>query len=233
VEDDRSAARRAWLRIIACICAVAATMLLLVAPGAGAAAHASRPHKHHKHHKKHKKHTGARSHQSSHSASAPGTCPGSSTPATNASVATMDAAVVCLVNQERQERGLPALTVADKLNRSAQAWNDEMIRTGNFTHGSNFAGRISAVGYNWQTAGENIATGYLTPDQAVSAWMASTGHCQNILDPSFRNVGSGETPSPVGTWASGPATWTQDFGLLMSQSPLSSNHGPQDGCPYS
>lgn len=207
-------------------------MLLLVAPGAGAAAHSSRPAKHHKHHKKHKKHAGTRSHSSSHSAAA-GSCANSSTPATNASVTVMDAAVVCLVNQERSERGLPTLSVANKLNRSAQGWNDEMIRTGNFTHGTNFAGRISAVGYDWQTAGENIATGYLTPDQVVSAWMASTGHCQNILDPSFRNVGSGEAPSPVGTWASGPATWTQDFGLLMSQSPLSSNHGPQDGCPYS
>ena len=62
--------------------------------------------------------------------------------------------------------------------------------------------------------------------------MASTDHCHNILDPSFRNVGTGETPSPVGGWASGPATWTQDFGLLMSQSAPSGNHGPQNGCPY-
>ncbi len=144
----------------------------------------------------------------------------------------MDAAVVCLINQQRVSRGLPALTESAQLDRSAQSWNDSMVASGDFTHGSNFAGRISAVGYDWQTAGENIATGYLTPAQVVSAWMASSGHCQNILDPSFRNVGTGETPSPVGNWASGPATWTQDFGLLMSQSPLSTNTGPQNGCPY-
>jgi uncharacterized protein YkwD len=144
----------------------------------------------------------------------------------------MDAAVFCLINQQRTSRGLPALAESAELDRSAQSWNDNMIATGDFTHGSDFGERISAVGYDWQTAGENIATGYLTPGQVVSAWMASTGHCQNILDPSFRNVGTGETPAAVGNWASGPATWTQDFGLLMTQSPLSSDTGPQNGCPY-
>jgi uncharacterized protein YkwD len=67
----------------------------------------------------------------------------------------------------------------------------------------------------------------------VAAWMASPGHCQNILDPAFRNVGTGERPAAVGDWASGPATWTQDFGLKMSQSPPSSDQGPASGCPYS
>jgi uncharacterized protein YkwD len=144
----------------------------------------------------------------------------------------MDAAVFCLINQQRVSRGLPALSESSQLDRSAQSWNDAMISSDNFTHGSDFAGRISAVGYNWQTAGENIATGYLTPAQVVAAWMASPDHCRNILDPSFRNVGTGETPSAVGGWASGPATWTEDFGLLMSQSALSGNTGPQNGCPY-
>jgi uncharacterized protein YkwD len=146
----------------------------------------------------------------------------------------MRAAVVCLINQQRNERGLPSLTVSSQLNNSAQSWNDEMVSSGNFTHGPGtaFATRISSAGYDWQMAGENIATGYLTPSDVVSAWMTSTDHCRNILDPSFRNVGTGETPAPVGGFASGAATWTQDFGLLMSQSPLSSRTGPQSGCPY-
>jgi uncharacterized protein YkwD len=144
----------------------------------------------------------------------------------------MAAAVDCLINKERVARGLPALTDSSQLDHSAQSWNNAMVSSDNFSHGGDFAGRISSAGYNWQTAGENIATGYLTPAQVVAAWMASPDHCHNILDPSFRNVGTGETPSPIGGWASGPATWTQDFGLLMSQSPLSGNHGPQDRCPY-
>ncbi len=167
-------------------------------------------------------------------ASAPAHCANANTAATSASVDAMRAAVVCLINQQRNQRGLPSLTVSSQLNSSAQAWNSVMVATGNFTHGPGnaFADRISAAGYDWQDAGENIATGYPTPSAVVRAWMASPDHCRNILDPRFRNVGTGETPAAVGSVASAPATWTQDFGLLMTRSPLSSNTRPQNGCPY-
>jgi uncharacterized protein YkwD len=146
----------------------------------------------------------------------------------------MRAAVVCLVNQQRRRHGLPALAASDQLNRSAQGWTGTMVLTGQFTHGPGnaFAARISAAGYNWQTAGENIATGFSTPRAVVAAWMASTDHCHNILDPSFRDVGTGESDSAVGNAASGPATWTQDFGLRLGQSAPSGNKGPMNGCPY-
>ena len=151
---------------------------------------------------------------------------------TAASVDAMRAAVVCLVNQQRNARGLPSLTASPQLDSSAQAWTNVMVATGNFTHGPGtaFAGRISAAGYNWQFAGENIAAGYGTPSAAVGAWMASPDHCRNILDPSFRNVGTGESTGAVGD--NGTGTWTQDFGLLASQPPLSHNAAPQNGCPY-
>jgi uncharacterized protein YkwD len=144
----------------------------------------------------------------------------------------MDTAVVCLTNQQRIRHGLQALKVSWRLNRAAQNWTEEMIATGSFDHGTDFAGRISAVGYNWRAAGENIATGYATPRLVVIAWMASPEHCRNILDPSFRSIGIAESPSPVGGVATDPSTWTQDFGLLMSQSAPSRNHAPQNGCPY-
>ncbi len=66
-----------------------------------------------------------------------------------------------------------------------------MVRRDEFTHGHNFASRISAVGFNWSTAGENIAVGYTTPASVVQAWMASLGHCQNILYPAFSQIGTG------------------------------------------
>jgi uncharacterized protein YkwD len=144
----------------------------------------------------------------------------------------MRAAVLCLINQQRSGRGLPALTASAQLDSSAQAWTSVMIATGSFTHGTALANRISATGYDWRRAGENIATGYPTPSAVVTAWMASPEHCRNILDPGFRNVGTGEVPAPVAGVATLPATWTQDFGLLASQSPPSGNPGPQNGCPY-
>jgi uncharacterized protein YkwD len=160
-----------------------------------------------------------------------GGCAGADASATSSSVQAMDGAVVCLVNQQRAARGLPPLSVSGKLDRAAQGWTDTMVARSEFSH-ANFTRRIDAVHYDWQTAGENVATGYMTPRRAVAAWMASPDHCRNILDPTFRNVGTGELAEPVRHWATGPATWTQDFGLTMSQAAPSHNGGPQSGCPY-
>ena len=101
-----------------------------------------------------------------------------------------------------------------------------------FSHGANFAGRISAAGFKWSTAGENIATGYRTPRQVVDAWMASAGHCENILDPAFLDVGTGINRHGVSGYASGPATWTQDFALPRGRAAPSRNWAPARGCPY-
>ena len=79
-----------------------------------------------------------------------------------------------------------------------------MVSSDQFTHGTDFATRIGAVGYDWRMAGENIATGYDTPRAVVRAWMASTGHCENILDPSYRNVGTGISTRAVSGFGPAP-----------------------------
>ncbi len=92
--------------------------------------------------------------------------------------------------------------------------------------------RVSAVGFRWSTVGENIATGFATPRRVVAAWMASQGHCQNILDPIYTNVGTGVNRGRVSGFASRPGTWTQDFGLAMGRRAPSHNWGPSNACPY-
>ncbi len=159
-------------------------------------------------------------------------CPHAGTPATKASTSSMRQAVLCLVNHERTSRGLPKLHGSRRLNRSAQKWTDHMVATGAFSHGSDFGARITATGYHWRTAGENIATGFPTPRAVVRAWMASQGHCENILDPSFRDLGVGISRHPVGRYASRPSTWTQDFGLPANRGVPSHNQRPARGCPY-
>ncbi len=149
-----------------------------------------------------------------------------------APVQALRAAVVCLINQQRTGRHLPPLHASVLLDRSAQNWTNAMVASDVFSHGSNFAARISAVGFDWRSAGENIATGFQTPRSVVRAWMASTGHCQNILNPTYANVGTGVSRRQVRGWASGAGTWTQDFALSMFKSPPSANWGPADGCPY-
>jgi len=150
----------------------------------------------------------------------------------HASRAELQRAVVCLINQQRHHRGLPGLRENARLNRSAQGWTNVMVTHRDFSHGADFAARISAVGFDWSNVGENIATGYATPARVVAAWMASKGHCQNILNPQYRYVGTGVSDRSIAGHSSLAGTWTQDFGLLMGQHALSGNWGPAEGCPY-
>lgn len=200
----------------ALFCALAVTCAAAVQPGAAAASH------HRRHHRR-------------HAALLPrvlgAECAYAKSSVSSQPLATMRATLLCLTNLERTSRGLAGLRASTRLNGVAQAWTQTMVATGDFTHGSNFALRISASGYDWQAAGENIATGYMTPLGVVEAWMASTDHCRNILDPSYRDFGTGASPAAVGN-STGPGTWSEDFGLLMSQSAPSHNTGPQNGCPY-
>lgn len=107
-----------------------------------------------------------------------------------------------------------------------------MVGHHRFTHGHNFSARITAAGYgSWAWAGENIASGFPTPNAVMTAWMASREHCRNILAPQFRDIGIGVSPRPVYRGV-GAGTWTQDFARRSSDPPLSSNTGPQRGCPY-
>jgi uncharacterized protein YkwD len=159
-------------------------------------------------------------------------CAGGRMPIARASRADLQRAVVCLVNVERHQRGLPGLRESSRLNRSAQGWTNVMVAHRYFSHGADFAARISAVGFDWSNVGENIATGYKTPAAVVRAWMASTGHCQNILNPVYRYVGTGVSDSSIAGYSTLAGTWTQDFGLLMGQHPASGNWGPAKGCPY-
>ena len=152
--------------------------------------------------------------------------------ATRANGSAVKAAVVCLINLQRTSRGLPALRVDARLDRSAQHWSSSMVVSGDFSHGANFGARITAAGFNWSAAGENIATGYPTAKAVVGGWMASLGHCQNILSPRFAFVGTGIVPRGIRSLGTGGATWTQDFGLPLGWRQPSRDFGPAGGCPY-
>ena len=158
-------------------------------------------------------------------------CAFAHTPIPAASRHELKEAVVCLINEQRARHHLPRLHASGRLDRSAQGWTNTMVRHGAFSHGADFASRISAVGFSWSMAGENIATGFMTPAAVVNAWMGSTGHCENILSPSFADVGTGVTRRGV-AGAGSAGTWTQDFALPMGHHAPSGNSGPASGCPY-
>ncbi len=189
---------------------IAAAVLLALVPARGAA---------------------ARGHRASR-AKLSAQCAYADTPVGSAATAVIRASVVCLINQQREARGLPAVRASARLNGIAQSHTQAMVVSGVFSHGADFAVRFTAGGYDWRAAAENIASGYATPQSVVAAWMASQDHCRNILSPSFRDVGTGVTSRSVGAGV-GQGTWTEEFGLLMRRSSPSSNTGPQSGCPYS
>jgi uncharacterized protein YkwD len=51
------------------------------------------------------------------------------------------------------------------------------------------ADRVRAAGYRERLVGENIAYGPQSIDEAISGWLASPGHCENIMDPRFAEMG--------------------------------------------
>jgi uncharacterized protein YkwD len=132
------------------------------------------------------------------------------------------AAILCLHNQIRASKGLPALKDNGKLRKAALGHSSNMVEEGYFDHtalrGATFVDRVLGAGYarrtdGW-TIGENLAwgTGDLsTPAGVMQAWMNSSGHKANILKRSYREVGIGVrlgVPSDSGVGA----TFTADFG---------------------
>lgn len=115
-----------------------------------------------------------------------------------------------LVNAERAKAGCPAVTAEDRLRAAARGHSADMAARNYFSHttpeGVTFAQRITAAGYAWRTAGENIAKGYRTPQAVMTGWMNSSGHKANILNCAFRDLGVG-----VAADAGGTLLWTQDF----------------------
>ena len=75
--------------------------------------------------------------------------------------------------------------------------------------GRTFVDRINATGYAWSNIGENIAAGYSTVNAVVDGWMASDGHCANIMNPNFRDVGVACVASSTSTYKT---YWTMDAG---------------------
>ncbi|MGF1661507.1 MAG: CAP domain-containing protein [Kineosporiaceae bacterium] len=119
-------------------------------------------------------------------------------------------AVLDLVNEARGEAGCDALRPEDALTAAAQGHAEDMAANGYFSHDSQDGrspfDRISAAGYDYRTAGENIARGQPDAQAVMAAWMDSPGHRQNILNCDFEDLGVGYVESSGGPW------WVQNFG---------------------
>jgi uncharacterized protein YkwD len=75
--------------------------------------------------------------------------------------------------------------------------------------GTTLSDRLEASGFRGCAAGENIAHGQSSPEEVVSDWMKSDGHCANILSSSYRRLGVGHHDDPD---AELRHVWVQNFG---------------------
>lgn len=99
------------------------------------------------------------------------------------------------------------------LGTAAQGHSRAMARGNYFAHrdpdGRSAADRAKGAGFRGRKIGENIAAGQGSPSQAMRDWLASPGHCANLMNPMFTQVGAAyasNSRSDAGIY------WTMVFG---------------------
>lgn len=107
----------------------------------------------------------------------------------------------------------PALSWNAELGETALAHSKDMANKDYFSHqgrdGSQVSDRASRAGYRWQRIGENIAAGQGSAEQVMAGWLASPGHCKNIMNPDFTELGAAYATNPA---SAATSYWTQVFG---------------------
>ncbi|MEJ7930892.1 CAP domain-containing protein [Ramlibacter sp. AN1015] len=93
---------------------------------------------------------------------------------------------------ERFEAAAP-LQLNPRLNEAAAAHAQDMARNNFMDHtgsqGSTVDQRVDRTGYDWRRVGENVAAGPQTAEAVVQGWLDSPGHCANIMQPAFTQMG--------------------------------------------
>jgi uncharacterized protein YkwD len=99
------------------------------------------------------------------------------------------------------------------LASAAEAHTRSMANNNFFDHkdrdGRTPGDRAELAGYNYQEIGENIAAGQDTPRKVVDGWLASAGHCANLMNPKFRELGAAYAVDPK---SAAGIYWTAMFG---------------------
>ena len=104
------------------------------------------------------------------------------------------------------------LTIAAQNHSLDMSNNDFFSHTG--SDGKSPSDRISQTGYKYSTWGENIymeggmGNSSSSAENAFNAWLQSEGHCKNIMNGSFTQMGAAKTYNQDRN----STYWTQVFG---------------------
>lgn len=160
-------------------------------------------------------------------------CPGADNDFASLTQAQAEASVTCLSNAARIAAGLDVLKTHEQLRTAARRHAGDMEARGYFDHvapapaphGTTLLARLNSSDYPLRSAAENLASGQPTPRRATVAWLSSPGHCVNLLDPAFDEVGIGR--------ASSSAIWVQVLGTRSTPSTAGAYPGCESGAPPS
>jgi uncharacterized protein YkwD len=114
----------------------------------------------------------------------------------------------CKCGKEYQ-KPVARLVWNDLLAKTALNHAIEMEKYNNFSHrsidGKDIGDRLDAAGYKWRYAGENLAEGQKSFDEAFRDWVKSPTHCKMLMNENMKEMGL----SRHGKY------WVQHFGTLM------------------
>jgi len=103
--------------------------------------------------------------------------------------------VIRLTNEQRAANGLGTLKENSALSQAALAKGNDMLAKGYWAHfapdGTSPWSFFLNFGYKYKYAGENLARDFSDPGSAVSAWMNSPTHRENILNSKYQEIGIG------------------------------------------
>lgn len=135
--------------------------------------------------------------------------------------------VIAIINEERTDRGLPALGTDVRLFNASEDHTEWMITHNTFSHrgagGSTPAERALAAGYRYSALGEALARGHTSPEMVVrgrscdrycitscdsnrrcDGWKQSPAHWRILMGSSYRDIGS----AYMRGYSSRPHWWT-------------------------
>lgn len=113
----------------------------------------------------------------------------------DAAVQSVEEQLLTLCNDHRIAMTLNALIHDESVRNCARAHCQHMVIHDFFDHlnpeGDTPGDRLTGCSVGWSVAGENIAVGYTTAQDAFNGWLASPGHKANLEDPAWTHTGLG------------------------------------------
>lgn len=101
--------------------------------------------------------------------------------------------IIVLTNNLRAEKGVTPLAESKLLTQAAFEKVEDMLVGQYFAHMSpdnkNMLYWLKSVGYGYVVAGENLAMGFSSAENVVTAWTKSKTHYANLIDPDFKEIG--------------------------------------------